>query len=198
VLRSFHGTTTVGIVVNDGVVLAADKRASSGLYVAHKTVRKIIRMDDRAALTIAGLVADAQTLADFLKIEILSRKVMYGYTPTLKSLAKLLSLILNSSKYYPYIVQLLLGGYDDRPRLYAIELFGDVVEEDYAATGSGSPIAIGVIESNYRRDMPVDEALNLAVKAVSASIARDVFTGEAVDAVVITKDSYREYSFKIR
>ncbi|MEM2347345.1 MAG: archaeal proteasome endopeptidase complex subunit beta [Sulfolobales archaeon] len=197
-LSSFHGTTTVGIVVNDGVVLAADKRVSSGYYVAHKVAKKIIRMDDRAALTISGLVADAQILGDYLRVEILSRKVTLGYSPTLKSLASLISLILNSSKYYPYIVQLLLGGYDTEPRLYSIELFGGVVEEDYSATGSGSPVAIGIIEGNYRRDMSLDEAINLAVKAVSASMARDVFTGEAVDVVAITKDSYREYSFKLR
>lgn len=197
-MRSFHGTTTVGIVVNEGVVLAADKRASSGTYVAHKVVKKIVRIDDKAAMTIAGLVADAQMLANYLRLEVLSHKVSTGYPPTLKSLASLISLVLNSSKYFPYIVQLLLGGYDDRPRLYAIELFGDVVEEEYAATGSGSPVAIGIIESNYRRDMPIEEALNLAVKAVSASIMRDVFTGEAVDAVVITEKDYREYSFKLR
>ncbi|MEM4519904.1 MAG: archaeal proteasome endopeptidase complex subunit beta [Sulfolobales archaeon] len=197
-LNGFHGTTTVGIVVNDGVVLAADKRVSSGYYVAHKTAKKIIRMDDRAALTISGLVADAQIIADYLRVEILNRKISSGYPPTLKSLASLLSIILNSSKYYPYIVQLLLGGYDTAPRLYAIELFGGVVEEEYSATGSGSPVAIGIIEGNYRRDMDLDEAINLAVKAVSASMARDVFTGEAVDVVAISKDSYREFSFKVR
>lgn len=197
-LRTFHGTTTVGIVVNDGVVLAADKRVSSGYYVAHKTAKKIIRMDDRVALTISGLVADAQVIGNYLRFEILSRKITSGYPPTLKSLASLLALILNSSKYYPYIVQLLLGGYDTQPRLFNIELFGGVVEEEYAATGSGSPIAIGIIEGSYRKDMSIDEAINLAVKAVSASIVRDVFTGEAVDVVAITKNSYIEQSFKLR
>jgi len=198
VLRSFHGTTTVGIVVNDGVVLAADKRASSGYYIAHKVVKKIVKIDDRIAMTTAGLVADAQMLANFLRMEALSHRVRVGRYASIKSLASILSLILNSSKFFPYIVQLLLGGYDDAPRLYVIDWFGDITEEVYAATGSGSPIAIGVIESSYRKDMSVDEALNLAVKAVSASIMRDAFTGEAVDAAVITKDSYREYSFKIR
>lgn len=197
-LRSFHGTTTVGIVVNDGVVLAADKRASSGYYIAHKVVKKIVKIDDRIAMTTAGLVADAQMLANFLRMEALSHRVRVGRYASIKSLASILSLILNSSKFFPYIVQLLLGGYDDAPRLYVIDWFGDITEEVYAATGSGSPIAIGVIESSYRKDMSVDEALNLAVKAVSASIMRDAFTGEAVDAAVITKDSYREYSFKIR
>ncbi len=195
---TFHGTTTVGIVVDDGVVLAADKRVSSGYYIAHKTAKKIVRMDDRAALTISGLVADAQIIGDYLRVEILSRKIMSGYPPTLKSLASLLALILNSSKYYPYIVQLLLGGYDTQPRLYSIELFGGVVDEVYSATGSGSPVAIGILEGNYRRDMGLDEAINLAVKAVSASITRDIFTGEAVDVVAITKNSYVEHSFRIR
>ncbi len=194
--RIIHGTTTVGMVASDGVVLAADKRASSGYYIAHKNVRKIIKIDDHVALTTAGLVADAQMLASVLQLRAREYKIATGRPVSIRALATYLSLILNSAKYYPFVVQLLLGGIDDRPRLFVVEWFGDYIEEKYAVTGSGSPVAVGVIESEYREDMGIDEAVELAIKAVRASIRRDAFTGEAIDVAKITKKGIEIFSVK--
>ena len=194
-MNLMSGTTTVGIVVKDGVVVAADKRASTGYYVAHKKVKKIVKIDDHVVMTTAGLVADAQMLASVLQYQARNYKIANGRPIPVRMLASYLSLLLNSSKYFPYVVQLLLAGYDEAPRLYAIEWFGDYVEENYAVTGSGSPIAIGVIESEYSKDMDIEKAVEVAVKAVRASIRRDAFTGEAVDVVVVTKEGIREMSY---
>jgi len=194
------GTTTVGMAFKDFVVLAADKRATAGHIVAHKNVKKIVRIDERSALTTAGLVADAQALADTLRTEAKYYELSVGKPMKLRSMANMLSLILNTSKYFPYIVQLILGGYDyeEGPKLFAIELYGDVTEERYTATGSGSPIAIGVIESSYRPDLKVKEAVELAVKAVASAALRDVFSGEGIDVVVISRGRYEELTYKRR
>lgn len=194
-MEIMHGTTTVGIVARNGVVVAADKRASMGYYVAHKKVRKIVRIDDHVVMTTAGLVADAQMLAAVLQYISRNYRIVTGKPISVRMLASYLSLILNSSKYYPYVVQLLLAGYDEAPRLYAIEWFGDYVEERYAVTGSGSPIAIGIIESEYDSSIDVEKAVEIAVKAIRASIRRDAFTGEAVDVAVVTKDGIKEMSY---
>ena len=188
------------MVFRDYVVLAADKRATAGHIVAHKNVKKIVRIDERSAITTAGLVADAQALADTLRSEARYYELSVGKPMKLRSMASLLSLKLNSSKYSPYIVQLILGGYDyeEGPKVFAIELYGDVTEEKYTATGSGSPIAIGVIESSYKPDLPVKEAIELAVKAVASASLRDVFSGEGIDVVVISKDKYEEMTFRRR
>lgn len=195
--QAMHGTTTVGMVLRDHVILAADKRATSGHYIAHKHVKKIIRIADNAAITTAGLVADAQALADYLRAQSMYHRLTTGLPMSLRSMAYLLSLILNESKFYPYIVQLLLGGYDyyAGPKLYAIELFGDVTEERYTATGSGSPIAIGIIESEYREDLAVDEAVKLAVRAVASASLRDAFSGEGVDVAIVGRDYYKELTY---
>jgi len=195
--RALRGTTTVGLTLRDYTILAADKRATSGNYIAHKRVKKIIKIADNVAMTTAGLVADAQFLADYLRTEYQYTKVLTGQPPSIKSLAYLLGLVLNETKYMPFYVQLLLGGYDyyEGPKLYAIELFGDVTEEEYTATGSGSPIAIGVIEASYRKDMNVEDAVKLAAKAVAAATMRDAFSGEGVDVVVLGRNEYREISF---
>ncbi len=195
--QAIRGTTTVGIVLRDYVLLAADKRATAGHYIAHKHVKKIIKITDSVAMTTAGLVADAQALADYLRAQAIYHKLTTGMPMSVRSMAYLLSLILNESKFYPYIVQLLLGGYDyyEGPKLYAIELFGDVTEEKYTATGSGSPIAIGVIESEYREDMPLEEAEKLVVKAIASAALRDVFSGEGIDVVVIGRNYYKETTY---
>ncbi len=193
--KVIHGTTTVGLKVKDGVVLASDKRASQGYYVAHKKVKKILQIDDHVVMTTAGLVADAQMLASQLRLIAKQYKLERGVPVTVKSLASFLGLLLNSTKYFPFEVQLLIGGYDDAPRLYAVDWFGDYFEEDYAVTGSGSPIAVGVLENNYDEGLSIDEAVKLAVNAVKAAIRRDVFTGEAIDVAVVTKEGVRMLSF---
>ncbi len=195
--KALKGTTTVGFVTRDFVVLAADKRASSGIYVAHRNVKKIEIIDERTAMTIAGLVADAQILANYLRNENKLYQIRTGRRMSLRAMGSLLALILNESKYFPYIVQLLLGGIDidDKPRLYQINIFGDLTEEKYVATGSGSPIAIGVLESNYSEDLDLDRAVAVAREAVSSAIKRDVFTGEGIDIVVITRSGIKSFYY---
>ena len=194
--KLLKGTTTVGLVTKDAVILAADKRATAGYYIAHKRVRKILRVDDRIAITTAGLVADAQMLVSWIQNEIKYYKLTLGRPISVKTVASILSLILHSSRYFPYIVQLLVGGYDTAPRLYMLEFFGAITEEKYTATGSGSPIAIGVIEGEYNPEMNVEDAVQLAVKAVKSAMSRDSASGEGVDVVVITKDKYEERTIK--
>ncbi len=191
------GTTTVGIKLRDYVVLAADKRATAGYYVAHKKTRKIIKITDYMAMTTAGLVADAQVLAEWLHVQAELYERQTKMRMPIRAAATLLSNILFSSRLFPFIVQLLLGGYDTRPRLFNLDWFGTLTEEKYVATGSGSPTAIGVIEDGYREDLSLDEAVELAKRAVKSSIRRDAFTGNGIKVVVIGKDFYREYDFNL-
>ena len=192
------GTTTVGLRFRDFVVLAADRRATAGYYVAHKRTRKIIKISDYMAMTTAGLVADAQTLAEWLSLEVQHYMLINKKRMSVQASAQLLATILHSSRFYPYIVQLLLGGYDTAPRLYNIDWYGGVTEEKYVVTGSGSPTAIGVVEDQYREDLGIEEAVDLAKRAVASSIKRDAFTGNGVNVVVIGRDFFKEYSFELK
>lgn len=190
-------TTTVGMVLRDYVVLAADRRATAGYYVAHKKTRKIVKITEYMAMTTSGLVADAQALADILREELRYYELTTGKRPSVTAAANILAAIIYSSaRFYPYIVQLLLGGYDTAPRLYMIDWFGTVTSEKYTATGSGSPIALGVIEEGYREDLSLDEAMELAARAVRAAMERDTATGNGIDVVAIGRDKYitRSYS----
>ncbi len=191
------GTTTVGIACTDGVVLATDRRVTSGYYIAHRRGKKIHRIDDYIAVTIAGAVADAQKLVDQLKAELLLFKAQYGRPMSIKSLATLASTLLFNARPFIYIIQMIIGGLDaSGTQLYTVDWFGSVTREKYTATGSGSPIAIGLLETEYNDKIKVKEAIPLAVKAVRSAMLRDPGSGEGVDVAVISRLGYRELSFE--
>ncbi|MCE4613032.1 MAG: archaeal proteasome endopeptidase complex subunit beta [Desulfurococcales archaeon] len=190
--KVIHGTTTVGMVLRDHVVLAADKRATAGMLVASRRVKKIVKLTDYAAMTLSGLVADAQALTDIIREEAKMYQLETKRRLSVRGLATILSNILFSSKWFPYLVQLLVGGYDEKPRLYTLDPYGSITEEEFAATGSGSPVAYGVLEENYRKDASVEEATKIAANAVRAAILRDTGTGDGIDVVVIGKNDYKE------
>ncbi len=190
--RVLHGTTTVGMVIKDNVILAADKRATAGMLVASRRVKKIVKLTDYAAMTLSGLVADAQALTDIIREEAKMYQLETKRRLSVRGIATILSNILFSSKWFPYLVQLLVGGYDEKPRLYTLDPYGSITEESFAATGSGSPVAYGVLEENYRESMSLEEATKIAANAVRAAILRDTGTGDGIDVVVIGRNEYKE------
>lgn len=184
--KPLKGTTTVGIAFEDFVVLAADRRATSGYYIAHKKAEKIHKIDNHVAATIAGYVGDAQWLVDQLRAEALIYRNSTGEPISIPSLATLASTILFRSRPF-IIVQMLIGGVDNGgSKLFSLDWLGTVTEERYTATGSGTPYAISLIESEYRADMRPEDALKLAAKAVKAATLRDPGSGEGVDLALIT------------
>jgi len=197
-LKAFHGTTTVGFITSNAVVLAADKRATAGTLIASRSVKKIVRITDYAAMTIAGLVADAQMLADSIREEARYYEISNNKRMTVKGMATLLANVLFSTKYYPYLVQLIVGGYDSRPRLYSLDYFGSITEERMTSTGSGSPVALGVLEREYVQDMEIEKAMDLAAKAVKVAILRDSATGDGVDVIAITQNNIIERFIPLR
>ncbi|MEM4653043.1 MAG: archaeal proteasome endopeptidase complex subunit beta [Candidatus Nezhaarchaeales archaeon] len=189
----FKGTTTVGIKCVDGIVLATDRRVTAGFYVANKRGRKILQIDDNVYATIAGVVADAQMLIDSIRAHVKYLKVTIKQPPSIKAIANLLSNLLFSSRFFPYIVQVIVAGIDQEgPRMFNIDLFGTLTEERYIATGSGSPLALAILETKYRDDLTVKEAIPIAVDAVKAAMKWDPGSGEGFDIVVITKEGVEE------
>ncbi len=198
---AFHGTTTVGLILprENAVILAADKRATAGNYIASRRAKKILKITDYAGMTISGLVADAQALADTLRENARYYEIVNSKRMPILGLATLLSNILFSSRWYPYVVQLIVAGVDAKPRLYVLDPYGSITEEnEYAATGSGSPIALGVLESLYRKELTVEEGVKLAVEAVRAAISRDSASGDGIDVAVIGTTGYEERNIPLK
>ena len=189
--KYFKGTTTVGIVFEKGVVVAAEKRATMGSFIASKEVEKIIQIADNMVVTTAGGVGDAQSLARLMRAELELYNYSKGGSASVRGAATFLANVLQGNKYFPYFVQIIVAGYDDSPRLFDVDLFGGLLEEKYTSTGSGSVVAFGVLDSSFKQAMKEEEAVQLAVKAVKAAIKRDSASGEGIDVVSITKERIR-------
>lgn len=187
------GTTTVGMICRDGAVLAAEKKSTLGFLVASKDSEKILPVEDHLALTIAGYSGDAQALARYLRAELKLFAIQNGRKITVKGAATLLANILQGQKYYPYMVQLILGGFDDRPAIFSLDALGSVEEEKkFFSTGSGSPMALGVLEDNYKEGMSIDEGAKVALRAITAAIERDIGSGgKGIDIAIITKSGVK-------
>ena len=193
-VKKLKGTTTVGIVCSDGVVLAADKRATMGYFIANKETQKVFPIDKHMGMTVAGGVGDAQMLVRLLQAESNLYRLDKRKPMPVKAATTLLANLLNQYKYFPFYVQLLVGGIDEKPRVYNLDAVGGVTEEKFVSTGSGSLTAYGYLEDHYRDNRPVKENLRIAAKAISIAIRRDAGTGEGVDLVAITKAGFKRYT----
>ena len=189
------GTTTVGIVCSDGIVFSTDTRVTAGLYVAHRHGKKVYEIDRHLGITIAGVVADAQNVVETLKANANLFRLENGRPMPVSAAARLAANILFSSRGFPLIVQALLGGVDETgSHIFQIDPLGSITEEKFVSTGSGSPVAYGVLEDQFSKKMTVKEAIALASRAVAAAIRRNAATGDSLDVVVIDKKGYRELS----
>lgn len=189
-----HGTTTVGIVFKDGVVLATEKRATMGNMISSKTAKKVMKITERIGLTIAGGVGDAQQLARIMNVECSLYEIRRGKEMKVSAAATLLSNYLNNNRIAPYYVQLLVGGVDEGgPCLYSVDALGGASrEEDIVATGSGSPFAYGLLEDQFKESMNEKEAVSLATRSLRTAMKRDAASGEGINVVVITGSKFEE------
>lgn len=187
-----HGTTTVGLKCTDGVILASESRATMGNLIANKDTPKIFKIQDHIGITTAGSVADAQKLVRILQVETNLYQIERDHPIKVDSAVSLLSNVLHGNKYFPFWVQLLVGGFDSAPRLYSLDAVGSALEEKVVATGSGSPFAYGLLEAQYSEDKTVEEMLPVAARAIKSALERDAFSGNSIRLVAITKDGYRD------
>jgi proteasome beta subunit len=143
-------------------------------------------------MTTAGSVGDAQRLVKWMQVESRLYKMRREESMTVKGIVSLLANILSGNRYYPYFVQLLVGGVDKNgPGVYSLDALGGIIEEKKAvATGSGSPMAYGVLEDRYVENLPINEGVELAVRALHNAMKRDSASGDGIEVVKITSDRY--------
>lgn len=186
----YKGTTTVGVICSDGIVLASEKRATMGHFIASREAKKVYQISDTTGLTIAGTVGDAQQIVRTMTVESKLYEMRRKEPVTIKGLSTMLSNMLNSARGYG--VQLLIGGVDKNgPALYSIDALGGTIEETkVVSTGSGSPIAYGVLEDQYRPDMTVNEGAELAIRALHNAMKRDAASGDAISVAKISDGKF--------
>ncbi len=192
------GTTTVAMMCKEGIILAADRRATSGYLIASKNFEKILTISDNIAVTVAGTVSDVQLLVKYIKAELKLKQIRTDRENTVKEAANLLAMLVynNIRKFslIPGISHFIVGGKDDFGfHVYDLSPDGSIAEvDDYTTSGSGSVMVYGVLETLYKKDMSIEEGIKLAVKSLNAALQRDIASGNGIDVVTITKDGIKK------
>ncbi len=191
--RLLKGTTTIGLVCKDGTVLATERRATAGSFIANKTTQKLFRIDQNIGITVAGLVGDAQMLARYLRAEVTLYRLRRNAPLSVEGAATLLANILNGNRMFPYYAWLILGGVDAKGgHVFSVDPAGGSIEDRFVSTGSGSTFVYGLLEENYSRDMTVSDAVDLALRGLTTAMKRDSASGDGYLVHVITAKEYRE------
>jgi proteasome beta subunit len=191
------GATTIGVVCKDGVILASEKRVSYGYLVVSKGGKKVFKITDHIGAACAGLVSDMQILvreveayANLFTLDV-SRPI------SVRSAAKLMSNLLFERRLAPLITQTIVSGVDEEgASLYVLDVLGSVIPDKYAVVGSGTEIAMGVLEEGYREDLTMEEAKDLVARSIKSAISRDIMSGDGIDFLLITKEGISEESTK--
>ena len=191
------GATTVGVVCQNGVILASEKRISYGYLVVSKGGKKVFKITDHIGAACAGLVSDMQILVREVEAYANLFGLDVGRSISVRAAAKLMSNLLFGRRLAPLITQTIVGGIDEEEAsLYVLDILGSVIPDKYAVVGSGMEIAMGVIEEGYKEDLTMEEAKDLVIRAIKSAISRDIMSGDGIDFLLITKDGTLEESMK--
>jgi len=182
------GTTIVGLIAGDCVILGADTRATSGNIVEDKNCSKIHYIQDNIYCCGAGTAADTEKVTKMAEIYCELHRLNTGRTVRVITPVRYLMQYL--FRYQGYIgAYLIVGGYDQTgPHLNSIHANGSVADTPYLTMGSGSLAAMAVFESRFKSDMTKEDGIKLVRDAIAAGIFNDLGSGSNVDICVISKE----------
>jgi len=189
------GTTTVGIMIKDGVVVATDSQATAGTMVASKQAQKLFEINKYTAATIAGGVADCQYVVNQLRALSRLKEIEEGKVPEPKYVASLCRNILFSGRSF-FVSMMIVAGFsskDNSGKLYGIDLLGTLYEEnEYISFGSGSPFSLGVLEADWKANLTKAKGIELIKTAISSSRERDAGSGYELQICTIDKNGFKQ------
>ncbi len=191
------GATAVGIVFKDGVILGADKRFAYGNFIMSRNSKKVFMINSNVGAACAGMISDMQTLIKRVEAEAKIRELEIRRPVPPNSVAKFMSAIMFNERLYPLLTQVIVGGVDGVPSVYVLDPLGSIIPDEYAAVGSGTEIAIGVIESEYKKDMDEESAVKLTVKSLKSAMLRDAASGDGIDLLIIKSNETRQEEIKL-
>ncbi len=183
-----RGTTSIGIKCSEGIVLAVDKRTTSNLVEA-TSIEKIFKIDEHIGAATSGLVADARALVERARVEAQINKITYSEPIRVDSLSKklcdMLQMYTQNGGVRPFGSALIIGGvYDGICKLFETDPSGVLIEYKATAIGSGRSAAMDIFEDQYKDDMNLNEAINLALTAINEATEHET-TANNVEIAVI-------------
>ena len=159
--------------------------------------KKVFKVTDQIGVACAGLVGDMQILAKEIEAQSNLYSMDTGRKISVRAASKLLATVLFNRRYSPLITQTIVGGLDEEgPSLYVLDVLGSLIPDKYAVVGTGTELAIGVIEEGYKEALTAEEAKDLVTRSIKSAISRDSMSGDGIDFLIITKDGIAEESIK--
>jgi proteasome beta subunit len=189
------GATVVGSIFNNGVVLASEKRFSYGTFVVSRSGKKVFKISENVGAACAGMISDMQVLMREITAYVKIREMELRRPMPPNSVAKLMSVLLFERRFAPLLTQIIVGGVNKKPSIITLDPIGSVIPDDYACVGTGAEVAIGIVESEFSRDMNDKEAKDMAIKAIRSAVKRDAASGDGIDVLTISMDGCKEESF---
>jgi len=183
-----QGSTAIGIVCKDGVILVTDKRIISKLVVP-EAIEKIWQIDDHIGATASGILSDARVLIENSQVKAQQNRITYNsevdILNVVKDICQLKQITTQSGGLRPFGVSLLVAGVDDTgPKLFETDPIGIYFQYKAAAIGEGETEVEQIIEKNYKEDMTIEDGMKLALKALSKVLGKGV-KAERIDAAFI-------------
>lgn len=186
------GATAVGITYKDGVIMGAERRITLANYVLSKSGKKVFRVTENTAAVCAGMVADMQNLVRQVGVYTKLKELEVKRTLRPGAVAKLTSILMFEQRFAPFITQVIIGGIDQKPKVWVLDPLGSLIADEYAAVGTGAEMAVGVIEDGYAQNMSYKDARELLVSSIKAAIARDAMSGNGIDLITVDKSGIEE------
>jgi proteasome beta subunit len=195
------GTTIVGIVCKDGIVMAGDRKSTlGGQIVYQKDAEKVVKINDYLVISGTGSSSDIDMLQKIAAAQLRLKQLKDKKRPTVKESANLIAMIaynnIRQPSMIPFIAGSLLAGFneDGSTELYSIGPEGSIVAvKDFSANmSSGMPYVLGLLERQYEEGMAVKEGVELAIESIKSSSQRDTGSGHGVDVFTITKDGIKQ------
>ena len=190
------GATAVGMVFDEGVVFASERRIAYGNFLVSKSTKKTFPLTPNVGAACAGLVADMQLLSLQIKALTKIRKMEIKRDVPPNTVAKMMSNLMYERRFFPLLTQVIVGGLVDKPAIYTLDPLGSVLPDEYAAVGTGAEMALGVLDQSYKEKMTEKEAVDLAIKSIRSATMRDSFSGDGIDILVINKQGLKEFTEK--
>jgi proteasome beta subunit len=196
--QDYQGATTVGLICKGGVVLASEKRVTWGNMLTSRSGLKVFKLNNRIGLAFAGLVSDMQALTREAAAYATLYELDNNRPIAVKAVGKMISNML-FQRQSPLLMETLVGGIDENgPALYSMDPVGSLIPDPFITAGSGAPIAMGVIEAEYKDGMSLEEAADLVLKSIKSAVARDIASGDGVDMLLITKEGVEERNLSLK
>jgi len=194
-IKMNHGTTTMGFVFEHGVLLAVDSRASMGSYIGSGEVKKVIEISRYLLGIMAGGAADCSFWERNLAFQCRVHELREGKRISVAAASKLLANTMYNYRGYGLSMGTMIAGWDEAlgPKLYYVDDDGTRLEGDRFSAGSGSTYAYGIVDTEYRRNMTIPEAVALGKKAIFHATHRDAYSGGIINVYCITADGWTKH-----